>query len=220
MLLTATPTVPADTGWALEVKWDGGARAAALRRPPGHHAVAAGSELQPVSGAARYRQHAGRAARIGRRARLLDADGLPDFERLRARTPGTVAHARANARSAPAGVLSNAGFSERSEPDSNPRLKRGLPLDWSHAPPPIRGRWSLSVASVSPLVQRQGDLGQLVVVGDGGEQERGLVPVGASEPVAAARAILSGREVQTFRLETEPACQRTMVRSNRERSAR
>jgi hypothetical protein len=34
---------------------------------------------------------------------------------------------------------------------------------------------------VSALVEDEGDLGQLVVIGDGGEQERRLVAVGAGE---------------------------------------
>ena len=55
---------------------------------------------------------------------------------------------------------------------------------------------------MSPLVQRQGDLGQLVVVGDGGEQERGLVPVRAGESGGRGEGDLGSGEVQTFRLET------------------
>jgi hypothetical protein len=55
---------------------------------------------------------------------------------------------------------------------------------------------------VSPLVEYQGDLGQLMVVGDGGEQERGLVPVQAGESGGRGEGDLSGGEVQTLRLET------------------
>jgi bifunctional non-homologous end joining protein LigD len=108
MLLTATPEVPADPGWALEVKWDGmraqlryDGRRVALRSRPGRDCTSQFPELYAITDA------------LGPRVVLdgelvcFDATGLPDFERLRsrlrARTPASVDAAQT---AAPATLIS------------------------------------------------------------------------------------------------------------------
>jgi bifunctional non-homologous end joining protein LigD len=102
MLLTATHEVPSASGWALEVKWDGmraqlrfDDRRVTVRSRPGRDCSAQFPELQAIAGALREQ------AVFDGELVCFDAEGLPDFERvrsrLRARTLGAVALARAKA---------------------------------------------------------------------------------------------------------------------------
>ena len=56
---------------------------------------------------------------------------------------------------------------------------------------------------MNALVEDEGDLGQLVVIGNRGEQAGGLAPVGAGETRRRGESGMSGGGVETFGVETQ-----------------
>jgi bifunctional non-homologous end joining protein LigD len=102
MLLGSTTTVPDTSDWALEVKWDGmraqagvNGRRVTVRSRPGRDCTAQFPELQGLLNVLH------KSAVLDGELVCFDAEGRPDFDRLRgrlrARTVGTVDRAQAAA---------------------------------------------------------------------------------------------------------------------------
>jgi bifunctional non-homologous end joining protein LigD len=137
MLLTSTYEVPADDGWALEVKWDGiraqlrfDGRRVTLRSRPGRDCTAEFPELRALADVL------DEPVVLDGELVCFDREGLPDFERLRARLRARTAEAITTARGrAPAtlmifDVLHVAGSSPRGWPYRERRaLLDGLGLE-------------------------------------------------------------------------------------------